>query len=976
MDAVFLKVLNLSLTASLLILAVLPIRLLMRKAPKWTTCLLWLIVAVALICPVRLESPVSVMPAEDPITITVSEPASTPLPPAQTTPILIQDIQNARQQSATTTMTVLEIGTLVWALGMPVLLGYGIFSYLQLKRRVAASLMTAEGVYLCDNIDTPFILGILRPRIYLPSTLDGSLHEAVLLHEQAHLQRRDHWWKPLGYVLLTIHWFNPLVWLSYILLCRDIELACDEKVIRNMDTQHKKHYSEALLQCSIPRHLITACPLAFGEVGAKQRIKAVLHYKKPAFWVIAAALLVCIGLCFAFLTKPTIKDDAPIRYAEVNSLLNTEPEHILEAQLQETRNYGVYVTQSLIGFEDYKELCTILSALETSSKPIANDGLTRFAEKVVRLTTTKGIVDFCFNRNFTEFWILSSGKESAVYEVRTPAPLRELYNRFDSTNYMEHKRIETLFQESPYGQTAGAFTVLQPHDRYYSGNFAVIAENDEQSTTAYLVEYDIDENGTYRLVDIAKGMTDARNGGYYLNLRNGEHTILWGFIPYENPYSDEDIIIHTTKETYTVPIYGAAFIAYLPKDVEFEFITCSNGQSVSLLGDWNEPATTPEPFTAADTATMQSLIEEHFKENNRHIANLSMFDYSYVDVRNNMTYAIFTVDHLSHDGSVLAENCLYLAGFTNGCLDGIASGEWGMSAGYYPNIADFNGHCVLWSTFSDTHIAINSDGTLNPNATAPNEYDSYHMIYDDGLVTWWNTDRSPLMVLPLEQGRTLVRIAPVDERGFDVEAFAFEGEHLTVTNVNTISEQSGWDVFLEMNTDTGNIDVLCGYPTYEDMHLYIDMDESFTGNEALYAALKESEYFDTWPADMKLMGQQSYGEYEYAVLQFAQMHGPTAALVEYTVEGSAVTIHSCGKGYAPDTQGFLIGYHMNMAFMEGGTMYWSLYAPHYATTKDGKDLADNNGLPLETVESNFTGFQFTMRDLKTYAFPAEESFFL
>ena len=140
--------------------------------------------------------------------------------------------------------------------------------------------------------------------------------------------------------------------------------------------------------------------------------------------------------------------------------------------------------------------------------------------------------------------------------------------------------------------------------------------------------------------------------------------------------------------------------------------------------------------------------------------------------------------------------------------------------------------------------------------------------------------------------------------------------------------------------------------------------------------MKESEYFDTWPADMKLMGQQSYGEYEYAVLQFSQMHGPTAALVEYTVAGSAVTIHSCGKGYAPDTQGFLTGYLMNCSYMEGGTLYWSLYAPRYATTKDGKDLVDNNGLPPETVESKFTGFQFTMRDLKPYVFPAEESFFL
>ena len=777
MNAVFLKILNMSLTASLLILAVLPIRLLIKKAPKWTVCLLWAIVAVALVAPVRLESKASVLPTETPIDISI--PDTSPLPPIQDTPILVDDIIEEQNTTLENNrhLSLLEIGTAIWCCGMASLLGYALVSAFRLKRIVAVSIETEQNVFLCDDIDTPFILGVIRPHIYLPSALDEATAQQVLLHERAHLARKDHWWKPLGYLLLTLHWFNPLVWVSYILLCTDIELACDEKVIKQMDNHRKKTYSEALLTCSMPRHLIAACPLAFGEVGTKQRIKAVLSYKRPAFWMIVVVIVVCVALCFGFLTDPITKDEASIPHKELNSYLQQSSENILSAQLEENFRYGAFETQTILDFEDYKELCTILSALELKSKPIANDGLTRFAEKVISLTTAdRGIISFCFNRIFTEFWIISSGNASAVYEVRNPAPLRELFNRFDDTNYMATKRVEMLFQSTEYGKSAGEFSVLNPHVRFHDAHYAVIAENDSQSTRAYLVKYTVDEQGTYQLIDVTKGITEAGSNGYCLNLTHGEQTILWGFVPCEKVYNDEDIIIQTTDKTYTVPIYSAAFIACLPNDAEIEAIAHSSGHPV---------------------------------------------------------------------------------------------------------------------------------------------------------------------------------------------------------NVNTISEQSGWDVFLEMNADTGDINVVTSHPLYSDVPLYIDMDESFTGNEALYAALKKSEHFsDGWPADLKLMGRQSYGDYEYAVLQFAQMHGPTAALVEYTIDGSAVTIHSYGEGYAPDTQGFLIGYHMNMAFMEGGTMYWSLYAPRYATTKDGKDLVDNNGLPPETVESNFTGFQFTMRDLKPYVFPADESFFL
>ena len=164
-----------------------------------------------------------------------------------------------------------------------------------------------EKCRICDNIASPFILGIFRPMIYLPGSLTPEQMQQVLAHETAHLKRKDHWWKPLGFAILTLHWFNPLVWLAYVLLCRDIEMACDEKVVRTMETEEKRSYSKTLLECSVSRRMISACPLAFGEVGVKTRIRSVLNYKKPAFWVVVAALLICVVVAVCFLTNP-VKD--------------------------------------------------------------------------------------------------------------------------------------------------------------------------------------------------------------------------------------------------------------------------------------------------------------------------------------------------------------------------------------------------------------------------------------------------------------------------------------------------------------------------------------------------------------------------------------------------------------------------------------------------------------------------------------------
>ena len=311
MAAVFLKLLNLSISASWLVLAVLVLRLISKRVPKWVNVLLWGIVALRLMLPFSVESALSLIPSAE----TVS-PAVVQFDPAPTITSGVSIIDNAVNPSlsehfaAVPTASVnplyvwTEIAGWVWLIGLGAMLLYALVSYLRLRRRVSVSLCVRENIYLCDAISSPFILGVVKPRIYLPSGLDEVQRQNVLSHERAHLARRDHWWKPLGFVLLAVYWFNPVLWLAYTLLCRDIELACDERVIRTMDESAVKTYSTVLLACSMPRKAVITCPLAFGEVGIKERVKNALHYKKPAFWVVAASVAVCVVVAVCFLTDP------------------------------------------------------------------------------------------------------------------------------------------------------------------------------------------------------------------------------------------------------------------------------------------------------------------------------------------------------------------------------------------------------------------------------------------------------------------------------------------------------------------------------------------------------------------------------------------------------------------------------------------------------------------------------------------------
>ena len=320
MNALFLKMLNMGLTASWLVLAVLLLRLLLKKAPKWMHCLLWAVVALRLVLPVTFESGLSLVPSGEviPADIAVSQAPAihsgiSPLNSA-VNPVITQQV--IRQAEANPVEQILTVAAVVWAVGVAAMLVYSCVSYLLLRRRVRVSLETQPGVYLCDEVDAAFILGVFRPGIYVSSSLSIEHLHHVLAHEKAHLARRDHIWKPLGFLLLSVYWFNPLLWLAYILLCRDIESACDEKVVAKLDRQGVVAYSEALLAGSTHRKMVMACPVAFGEVGAKVRIRGVLNYKKPAFWIVVAAGVACVVTAVCFLTDPIPCDHV---FAETNT---------------------------------------------------------------------------------------------------------------------------------------------------------------------------------------------------------------------------------------------------------------------------------------------------------------------------------------------------------------------------------------------------------------------------------------------------------------------------------------------------------------------------------------------------------------------------------------------------------------------------------------------------------------------------------
>lgn len=354
MDAVFGRVLEISLSGSIIVVAVLILRLLLRQAPKRAVCLLWLMAVLRLLVPFEIQSSWSLQPTVQPgIFIPGEEPQdyfnSGPVTEAVPPEFLENAVTYPLQPLPEKETELVDLLPWIWLVGVGILGVYGAVSYLRLQRRVRDAIVLEEGAWICPGLETAFVLGFFRPRVYLP-VLTGQERELVLLHERCHIRRLDHWWKLAAFAAVGIHWFNPLAWVTYGLLCKDMELACDQETVKDMDNASRKAYSEALLRCAARCRGIAACPVAFGEISVKERIKMVLNYKKPGFWVTAIALIAAIGLGFFLLTSP--KELTELRKCEQGL-----------KQWQEMKTYELHDSSTSVG--DYAlehwSACTYLS---------------------------------------------------------------------------------------------------------------------------------------------------------------------------------------------------------------------------------------------------------------------------------------------------------------------------------------------------------------------------------------------------------------------------------------------------------------------------------------------------------------------------------------------------------------------------------------------------------------------------------------
>lgn len=319
MADVFIKTLNMGIAAGWLIVAVVVLRVLLKRAPKRFRLLLWAVVGLRLVLPVSIESALSLVPSAQTLPEGVMYAAA---PELNTGIAALNDAINPAftaafapepAASANPLQVLLPIASVIWLAGAAVMLLWALMSWLRLRRRVAEAVRLEGNMFESERVASPFVLGLIRPRIYLPFGLDEGAREQVLTHERAHIARGDHVIKPLGWLILAVYWYNPLVWLAYALFCRDIELACDERVIRRLPVSGRADYSQALLDLSRPHHGVGACPLAFGESAVKCRVKSVLTYKRPAFWLIMLAAVLCIGAAVCFLTDPKAEADDSVQ---------------------------------------------------------------------------------------------------------------------------------------------------------------------------------------------------------------------------------------------------------------------------------------------------------------------------------------------------------------------------------------------------------------------------------------------------------------------------------------------------------------------------------------------------------------------------------------------------------------------------------------------------------------------------------------
>lgn len=572
MDTVFIKLVALSISGSLFALAVVLLRLIFRKAPKWVFCLLWGVVALRLVLPFSIESGLSLIPehvSDDQIASQMAQSyvgdvtyiqegneeyqaaldaGRKPIQSGDTHYVVTQ--KDSLEEPETFKTAVLPVLSHIWALGVAVMLGYTFISYAALRRKISTATLLYGNIKQSECVDSPFVLGLLRPVIYLPYGLADCDRENVIAHEAAHIQRKDHWWKPMGFLILSVYWFNPVIWLAYILLCRDIEGACDEKVIKKLDMDGIRAYSTALLNCSVHRRSIAACPLAFGEVGVKERIKRVMHYKKPAFWIILLALLASVVAAALLLTtppeevqqqnEPTEPTQMTVPVTDAEIILSLVDEIVYNPAMAASSNPYDYINAAfdkyakILRYEDTAKEC-LLTALEKSP----DNGLREY----IMAACCAELTDFGQSKQQTPW---GSGKEWLSLYQEHLALLNEPVGREEDTigsmmavgNLLgidnAWMRIVAV-EDHPY----------RPGVHRYSYRFQYY---DEKGQEWYLVEIhscmdyrlgDFDSDGVVELFYY----TDTQEYPYYICDRDGENLVEQGYSIVPNEVLDYEMLL-------------------------------------------------------------------------------------------------------------------------------------------------------------------------------------------------------------------------------------------------------------------------------------------------------------------------------------------------------------------------------------------------------------------------------------------------
>ena len=507
MTELFLDIVNMSISAGWLVLAVLALRLILKKAPKWVNVLLWGIVAIRLICPISIESALSLIPSKETISPEImmdwTPEISTGIEPLDqvVNPVISTSFAPNPGTSANPLQILIPVAANLWLLGVLILLAYTAISYLSLRHKLRTAVILRDNIFQCETVSSPFVLGILKPKIYLPYSMDGNNLDHVVAHEQAHIKRKDHWWKPLGFLLLTAYWFNPLMWVAYILLCRDIELACDEKVIAELGYEQRADYTQALVACAVNRRMIAACPLAFGEVGVKDRVKSIMNYRKPTFWIIGVSVLVCVVVAVCFLTNPEKYGEPDLSLLNYKNAVNLviDQDEVMAIYCPTSDESG---SQIQIGAADGNELAKYLNQWSWKECKAPKDTL-----------SSPGSVEFVID---DEYRITVYQKKSGALRQYAVVKLQEdvRYYSIDRNDYADAVALVHSPAKSVDGEIAGKTYVYE--NEGILGSFAITLYEDGSFTYFEGLASSYIGNGSWMQEGDNITMTDDGEGSYGL----------------------------------------------------------------------------------------------------------------------------------------------------------------------------------------------------------------------------------------------------------------------------------------------------------------------------------------------------------------------------------------------------------------------------------------------------------------------------